>query len=64
MKPKLGTKLSDKLMDLANFTVGALVIGQLISGRPFHWGIAGLGFGVWAALYIFAAMLYYRTGDN
>jgi len=43
MKPKLGSKLADKLMDLANFTAGTLVIGQLISGRPFNWTIAGLG---------------------
>ena len=64
MKHGLRGKLADKLMDLANFTAGALVIGQLISGRPFHWGIAGLGFGIWSALYIFAAVLYYEAGDN
>jgi len=64
MKPKLGSKLADKLMDLANFTAGALVIGQLISGRPFNWAIAGLGLGVWIALYSVAIMLYYWAGDN
>lgn len=48
MKPwqNLASKLADKLMDLANFTAGALIIGQLISGRPFDWAIAGLGLGV------------------
>jgi len=63
MKPGLGAKLADKLMDLANFTAGALVIGQLISGHPFNWTIAGLGFGVWGALYIVAVMIYYKAGD-
>jgi len=63
MKPGLGAKLADKLMDLANFTAGALVIGQLISGRPFNWTIAGLGLGIWIALYTFAGLLYYRAGD-
>lgn len=64
MKPKLGSKLADKLMDLANFTAGALIIGQLISGRPFNWAIAGLGLGVWVALYSVAIVLYYWVGDN
>lgn len=58
MKPwqNLASKLADKLMDLANFTAGALIIGQLISGRPFDWAIAGLGLGVWIALYIIASI--------
>lgn len=64
MKAKLGSKLADKLMDLANFTAGALIIGQLISGRPFNWAIAGLGLGVWVSLYSVAIMLYYWIGDN
>lgn len=58
MRPwqNLASKLADKLMDLANFTAGALIIGQLISGRPFDWTIAGLGLGVWIALYIIASI--------
>ncbi|MCR4404550.1 MAG: hypothetical protein NUW06_04640 [Candidatus Acetothermia bacterium] len=58
MRPwqNLAGKLADKLMDLANFTAGALIIGQLISGRPFDWTIAALGLGVWIALYIIASI--------
>lgn len=52
----LASTLADKLMDLANFTAGALIIGQLISGRPFNWTIVGLGLGVWVALYSIASV--------
>lgn len=44
-------KLSGKLMDVGNIAIAALVIGQLVSERPFHWALAVAGFVLWMLLY-------------
>jgi hypothetical protein len=57
-------KLADKLMDAGNITFAALIVGQLISGRPFNWGIAALGAVAWVGFYFWAwAVLQWRRGE-
>ena len=55
-------RLADKLMDLANYTVGALVIAQFINRKTFDWTIAWLGLGFWIALYTISLTLSWRGG--
>ncbi len=45
-------KLADKLMDAGNITFAALIVGQILSGQPFNWWLAGLGAIAWAGFYI------------
>lgn len=45
-------KLADKLMDAGNITFAALIVGQLLSGQPFNWVVAALGFVFWLWFYI------------
>lgn len=37
MNQRQKEKFADKLMDIANFAAGALLIGQIIA-REFNWG--------------------------
>jgi len=48
---------AEKLMDLANYTLGALTIGQLVTGKS-TWKLAGTGLGVFFALYLTAWWLF------
>lgn len=43
--------LAEKLMDMANLAVAALIFGQFISGQPFHIGLAVIGVALWAFFY-------------
>jgi hypothetical protein len=45
-------KLADKLMDAGNITFAALIVGQILGGRPFRWDIAALGGLAWLGFYI------------
>lgn len=54
-------KLSEKLMDAGNITFAALIVGQLLSSRPFNWVIAALGAVARMGFYFWAwAMLQWR----
>jgi len=44
-------KLADKLMDAGNITFAALIVGQILSARPFRWEVAVLGFIAWLGFY-------------
>lgn len=50
MNPKQREVLAEKLMDVANYAAGALLIGQIIS-KEFNlwWTLAGLA--IWVAFY-------------
>ena len=61
--PEWKDRLADKLMDLANYTVGALVIAQFINIKTFDFTIAWLGLGFWVALYAISFNLSWR-GDR
>lgn len=57
-------RLSDKLMDAGNITFGALIVGQLISDRPFNWILAVAGAVVWVILYAGAyTVVQWGRGD-
>ena len=43
--------LAEKLMDVANLAVAALIFGQFVSGQRFHIGIAIIGVALWAFFY-------------
>ena len=49
--------LVDKLPDLAQVAVGALVFGQFLGERPFSYMLAAAGYVVWIALMSFALYL-------
>lgn len=49
--------LAEKLMDVANIAVAALIFGQFISGQPFQTGLGIAGFALWSLIY-FAAYFY------
>jgi len=58
-------KLADKLLDAGNIVFGALIVGQLLSGKPFDWGVALLGLGAWV-VFVMASyvMVYLSRGDD
>ena len=54
------SKIGEKLLDAGNIALGALIFGQLISGKPFSWRLALGGIGAWfilAMLSLFAVSL-------
>lgn len=58
MDSKYWEVLAEKLMDVANFGVGALLIGQIIA-KEFRLDWTLWGFGIWFILYLAAFLLYY-----
>jgi hypothetical protein len=46
-----GRMLIDKLPDVANLALGALVFGQFLGDRPFSLRVAILGASTWAILF-------------
>ena len=48
---RFADKLSEKLMDVANLTVGALVVGQFLGGQAFQVILAIVGLVIWLLLY-------------
>jgi len=49
--------LAEKLLDVANIAVAALIFGQFVSGQAFHIGVAAFGVGFW--LLIYGAVYFY-----
>ena len=54
---------AEKIMDLANYILGALTIGQLVTGKS-TWKLAGAGLGMFFALYITAWWLFKKEEKN
>ena len=48
--------LAEKLLDVANIAVAALIFGQFVSGQPFHIGVAAFGVEFWLLIY---GVVYY-----
>lgn len=57
------SRMADKLMDAGNIAFGALVVGQMISGQPFDWALAFLGFGAWVLLYVLSFLAVIVGGE-
>ena len=57
LTPEQRRMLVDKLPDLANVAVAALVFGQLLSDGPFSGRVALIGGAMWFALVGFAFFL-------
>jgi hypothetical protein len=43
--------LAEKLMDVANIAVAALIFGQFVSGQPFRVDLGILAIVLWAFIY-------------
>jgi len=43
--------LAEKLLDVANIAVAAMIFGQFVSGQPFDVGAAAFGVGFWLLIY-------------
>ena len=50
-RKRFAEKLAEKLMDAANITFGALVVGQFLGQQGFRWSLAIAGIGIWVILY-------------
>lgn len=51
------TLWADKLMDLANLSVAALVFGSLLSPGGLRWSVVVLGLGIYLILAVLATRL-------
>ncbi len=49
--------LVEKVPDLANLAIGALVFGQVLSGSSFSWPAAFVGVALWIIFMAFAMVL-------
>ena len=45
--------LAEKLLDVANIAVAAMIFGQFVSGQPFRIDVGILGVALWLFVYIF-----------
>ena len=45
--------LAEKLLDIANIAVAALIFGQFVSGQPFRIDVGILGVALWLFIYVF-----------
>ena len=54
--------LAEKLLDVANLAVAALIFGQFISSQPFHIGVATFGVALW--LLIYGAVYFYLLRER
>jgi len=43
--------LAEKLLDVANIAVAAMIFGQFISDQPFQIGLGIAGFALWLLVY-------------
>ena len=46
--------LAEKLLDLANLAVAAMMFGQFVSGQPFRIGVGIIGVSLWVLLFCVA----------
>lgn len=59
------SRVADKFMDAGNLIFGALIVGQMLDGQPFNWGIALLGFATWIGFYLLSLIfVYLGRGDE
>ena len=49
LRPRQRTMLLEKLLDVANLGVGALLFGQFVSNQPFSLRLALSGCVIWMA---------------
>jgi len=59
---KQRTALSETVRQVANLTVGGLVIGQFVGVRPLSFTLAAVGIALWTMLTLFALVLL--VGDE
>ena len=45
--------LAEKLLDVANIAVAAMIFGQFVSGQPFRIDVGILGVALWLFIYVF-----------
>ena len=57
LKNRQRALLADKVPDMANLALGALLFGQFVSDRPFSPSLAIAGLAVWVALFAWAAVI-------
>ena len=57
LSPRQRAVLIEKLPDIANVAVGALVFGQFLGDRPYSPALALYGVGIWSALMGFVLLL-------
>ena len=46
--------LAEKMMDVANIAVAAMIFGQFISGQTFRIGVGVAGVALWIFIYSFS----------
>ncbi len=52
--PKRREVLAEKLMDIANIAIAAMIFGQFISGQPFRVRVGIAGGALWLFIYFLA----------
>ena len=57
LKGKQRAMLLDKVPDIANLAIGALVFGQFLSDSMYSVELAAVGLTIWALLMTFAAIV-------
>ena len=62
LRPRQRGTLIDKLSDVANVAVGALVFGPFLGGQPFSEALALIGVGLW--LVLMAVVLFLGRKDG
>ena len=45
--------LAEKLLDVANIAVAAMIFGQFVSGQPFRIDVGIIGVALWLFIYAF-----------
>ena len=60
-KARWRRQFGEKLLDLANYAVAALVFSQFVGQQPISWRVIVLGMAVWLAL---AASSYWLGGEQ
>lgn len=55
--PAFRARLSEKLMDLGNFILVALTIGQLVTGNGFSTAVFVTGIVLWISCYIISYLV-------
>jgi len=63
MNPRQRQAFADKLMEVGNLAVGALLLGQFLTGR-FIWLWTLVGMGIWGVCYGLGYMLLRNGGDR
>ncbi len=59
--PRRRALFADKLLDLANYAVAALVFGQFVSQQGVSWEVILMGVATWL---VFATWAFWLTGER